>query len=306
MAIDRTGISSLNTGAGEITYSGNQGPKSPDQMLMAQADPMLVEEYEKYVFEMEEMGRQPISFREFIQEIMSGMAKGGRAGYTRGGGVDYMPTDPGSMGNPAVVGEKMVGDDMREFRITNPDIEDVADYKSYYERLKRLKELMEKRMIPMSKAMEPPVYSEQDYPQFGPGMPFYQMPELNTEDYAYGGTARPTYTQKRKQNLAYGGIAGLDGRKRYGFGSFVQGLKDKFVDDIIPNEIKDNPVLSSVVAGTLLNQYGIPFTDKITGTDYNIGQDWFSDLITAGSKAPVIGPAIKKNWKYTWSYWRYY
>ena len=63
MAIDRTGISSLNTGAGEITYSGNQGPKSPDQMLMAQADPMLVEEYEKYVFEMEEMGRQPISFR---------------------------------------------------------------------------------------------------------------------------------------------------------------------------------------------------------------------------------------------------
>jgi len=28
MAIDRTGISSLQSGAGEITYSGNQGPKS--------------------------------------------------------------------------------------------------------------------------------------------------------------------------------------------------------------------------------------------------------------------------------------
>ena len=36
MAIDRTGITSLNAGAGEITYSGNQGPKSPDQQLMAQ------------------------------------------------------------------------------------------------------------------------------------------------------------------------------------------------------------------------------------------------------------------------------
>ena len=245
MAIDRTGISSLNTGAGEITYSGNQGPKSPDQMLMAQADPMLVEEYEKYVFEMEEMGRQPISFREFIQEIMSGMAKGGRAGYTRGGGVDYMPTDPGSMGNPAVVGEKMVGDDMREFRITNPDIEDVADYKSYYERLKRLKELMEKRMIPMSKAMEPPVYSEQDYPQFGPGMPFYQMPELNTEDYAYGGTARPTYTQSRKQRMAGGGIAGLrqigkpvgivePGISGYGFFDFLDPVKDFVMEKAVP------------------------------------------------------------------------
>ena len=54
MAIDRTGISSLDTGASDITYTGNQGPKSPDQMLMASADPMLVEEYEKYVFEMEE------------------------------------------------------------------------------------------------------------------------------------------------------------------------------------------------------------------------------------------------------------
>ena len=47
MAIDRTGITSLNAGAGEITYSGNQGPKSPDQQLMAQADPMLVDEYNK-------------------------------------------------------------------------------------------------------------------------------------------------------------------------------------------------------------------------------------------------------------------
>ena len=47
MAIDRTGITSLNTGAGEITYSGNQGPKSPDQQLMAMADPMIVEMYEQ-------------------------------------------------------------------------------------------------------------------------------------------------------------------------------------------------------------------------------------------------------------------
>ena len=32
---------------------------------------------------------------------------------------------------------------------------------------------------------------------------------------AYGGTARPTYTQSRKERMAYGGIAGLDGRMKY-------------------------------------------------------------------------------------------
>ena len=60
MAIDRTGISSLDTGASDITYTGDEGPKSPEQQLMASADPMLVEEYQKYVFEMEEQGQTPI------------------------------------------------------------------------------------------------------------------------------------------------------------------------------------------------------------------------------------------------------
>ena len=86
MAIDRTGISSLQTGAPDIKYTGDEGPRSPDQQLMASADPMLVEEYQKYVFQMEEQGLQPISFREFVEQVMaeSRMAEGGRAGY-RGG-----------------------------------------------------------------------------------------------------------------------------------------------------------------------------------------------------------------------------
>ena len=32
MAIDRTGISSLDTGALDITYTGDEGPKSPKQI----------------------------------------------------------------------------------------------------------------------------------------------------------------------------------------------------------------------------------------------------------------------------------
>jgi len=48
-------------------------------------DPMLVEEYKKYVFEMEEMGLQPMSFEEFRAQAIAGMASGGRAGYYTGG-----------------------------------------------------------------------------------------------------------------------------------------------------------------------------------------------------------------------------
>ena len=48
-------------------------------------DPMLVDEYKKYVFEMEEMGLQPMSFEEFKAQAISGMASGGRAGYYEGG-----------------------------------------------------------------------------------------------------------------------------------------------------------------------------------------------------------------------------
>ena len=48
-------------------------------------DPMLVDEYKKYVFEMEEMGLQPMSFEEFRAQAIAGMASGGRAGYYAGG-----------------------------------------------------------------------------------------------------------------------------------------------------------------------------------------------------------------------------
>ena len=83
----------LETNAPSIKYSGNEGPKSPqeEQIIMQQqmqemdriqnqeagdeemmmADSLLQEEYLKYVFEMEEQGLQPMSFREFRDQIMS-------------------------------------------------------------------------------------------------------------------------------------------------------------------------------------------------------------------------------------------
>jgi hypothetical protein len=71
----KTGLESLDTGASKITYSGNEGPKAPQQMAMA--DPMLVEQYQQYVFEMEEQGLQPMSFEEFVAQARAGMNEGG-------------------------------------------------------------------------------------------------------------------------------------------------------------------------------------------------------------------------------------
>ena len=184
MAIDyNSGISSLQTGAPDIKYTGDQGPRSPDQQLMASADPMLVEMYQQYVFEMEEQGMQPMSFRKFMEQAMSGMA--------------------------------------------------------------------------------------------------------------YGGTAKPTYTQSRKQRMAYGGIAGLDGRKRYGIGSwFQENVKDP-IAKLIPNEIKDNPLLSSVVMGGLLDRYGIPGTGGLTESGDPFGQDWLEGLTTQVGKIPGVGGVLE-------------
>ncbi len=59
MAIDRTGISSLDAGASNITYEGNEGPKSPQEKRIAIAKSKgysdeEIMEYEDYRRGMEE------------------------------------------------------------------------------------------------------------------------------------------------------------------------------------------------------------------------------------------------------------
>ena len=49
---------------------------------LAMADPMLVEQYQQYVFEMEEQGLQPMSFEEFVAQARAGMNEGGIADIT--------------------------------------------------------------------------------------------------------------------------------------------------------------------------------------------------------------------------------
>ena len=96
-----------------------------------------------------------------------------------------------------------------------------------------------------------------------------------------------TYTQRRRNQMAYGGIAGLDGRKAYGIGSWFQEkikdpIKEKFVDPAI-DFVTENPLLTAGGIGLGINQFGIPGMDKA-------GQGWISDLIGGGQN--LIGKGI--------------
>jgi len=80
----------LETNAPSIKYSGNEGPKSPqemEKMIMAS----LEEEYAKYVFEMQEQGLEPMSMQRFIEQAM---AEGQMSGGTP------LPQDPTKPVNP--------------------------------------------------------------------------------------------------------------------------------------------------------------------------------------------------------------
>jgi len=123
--------------------------------------------------------------------------------------------------------------------------------------------------------------NRQLYNMGGPSQPrqMYDMGgsslQAGAPDLRLTGDVRPTYTQGRKNrmDMAFGGIAGLDGRKRYGIGSWFQ---EKIMDPI-----KDNPVTSAVIGGGLLNQFGLPgggygknflgdLLSKVTGTTQGI------------------------------------
>ena len=91
MAITDIQISEeLETNAPSIKYSGNEGPKSPqemEKMMMAS----LEEEYLKYVDDMMEQGLEPMTLQQFMQQAM---AEGDMAG------GQPLPQDPTKPVNP--------------------------------------------------------------------------------------------------------------------------------------------------------------------------------------------------------------
>ena len=65
MAIDyNSGITSLDTGASDITYTGNEGPRSPQQQQQQMMLAQLKQEYEQY--RMEQMEIDPSKILSFV------------------------------------------------------------------------------------------------------------------------------------------------------------------------------------------------------------------------------------------------
>ena len=104
--------------------------------------------------------------------------------------------------------------------------------------------------------------------------------QAGAPDITLTGDVRPTYSAMRKQRMAYGGIAGLDGRKKYGIGSWFQ--------ENIMDPIKENPITSAVIGGGLVNQFGLP--DAVTeylNMGSNVGQNFIGDLLSKVPGTPV-------------------
>ena len=103
MAIDyNSGITSLDAGASDITYTGDEGPRSPQeeqQMQMAS----LVQEYKDYAMQQEEAGRPVMPFEEWVRSMQSPMAEGGiaRLGLQWGGPGGKSPGHSGNVGGAA-------------------------------------------------------------------------------------------------------------------------------------------------------------------------------------------------------------
>ena len=102
------GITSLDTGAPNITYTGNEGVQSPEQeeqMLMAQ----LQEEYDKYVDDMIEQGIQPMSLQQFMEQALA------EGQMSKGPPLPNDPTEPVNPFQPKPIGPVLPDRQMAAF-----------------------------------------------------------------------------------------------------------------------------------------------------------------------------------------------
>ena len=119
------------TATGDVLYAEAQRALKDyeDEMAAAGTDTTDAGRALAIRLAMEAGGHDEDTILETIESL--GYKKGGRVGFNKGGGADWINThEPGPMGNPAVIEEI---ENMREWRIANPDVEDVADYSLEYE-----------------------------------------------------------------------------------------------------------------------------------------------------------------------------
>ena len=92
-----------------------------ENMQMASADPMLQDEYDKYLFEIQEQGGTPMSIEQFRDQAVAGQANGGIIGLRHGGRPGYdrriFVEDQETMAQSITLpdgGEEVVTDSMTE------------------------------------------------------------------------------------------------------------------------------------------------------------------------------------------------
>ena len=133
----KTGLESLDAGAPKITYSSNEGPRSPKEIKMASYEPgnyteEEIEAYENYKYNMNEQkpGFPIMEIDEFLRMERSPMNEGGitRIGFRFGGGYQGGATNQGGAGNAGGGGNK--DDNRREqysvARTTTPRTQQVS------------------------------------------------------------------------------------------------------------------------------------------------------------------------------------
>ena len=138
------GINSLKKSAPSIKLASETGPEEFELELMSVIrefnDKMQKGELDPNTT-VDEYINDYLSRKRMMMENRQMAMYGGRMKYA-GGSDDY---NPGKMGNPAVMTKI---ENMREERIMNPDVEDVADYLTYYKKKKKqddeIKKMLEK------------------------------------------------------------------------------------------------------------------------------------------------------------------
>ena len=104
---------------------------------------------------------------------------------------------------------------------------------------------------------------------------------------AQGGTAG-TYTQRRRNQMAYGGTPGADGRRAYGIGSFFQEKIKDTIAKLITNELK-NPAVLATLGGVGANYLDLA-PDILFGEGATT-EGWINDLLGMGGEYSTTRPS---------------
>jgi hypothetical protein len=88
--------------------------------------------------------------------------------------------------------------------------------------------------------------------------------------------------------MAYGGIAGADGRRQYGIGSWFQ---KKIMDPIKKNIVP----IAAIAGGAALNKWGLPGTEGFGTKDGGMGSGWFGKLLGKGREVLQTDNPLSKD-----------